>query len=483
MKKIISLILTICITSALCACFSACAPKKEERTHYDLSLVYSDDGSLKGKEKLTFYNSYDNEFSVLKFNLYGNAYREDATIKPVSKTYEASAYYSGASYGKMDIEQVSGCTEWQITGEDKNILSVSLAEPVYPGGKAELEIDFLLTLAKINHRTGIAQNSVNLGNFYPILCAYSPDGFIECPYYSCGDPFVSDVANYTVELEANQKYIVASSGKLVGESAAGENKKWEFGLDGARDFAMVLSPDFKILNEEVNGVKIGYYHLSDETPEATMKAVKESFEYFCSTFGDYVYPTLSVVQTGFCYGGMEYPALTMIAAGQDGEGNIYTAVHENAHQWWYAMVGSDQLCCAWQDEGLAEYSTLLFFESKPSYGYTRKQIVDGATRAYRAYFSVFKQLNGEVDTSMNRNLSTFGGEFEYTNLIYNKGLILFDTLRNSLGDEKFFKCLSGYFEDYCLKTASYEGIVAEFLKSGVNVEGVFESFVQGKILI
>ena len=147
------------------------------------------------------------------------------------------------------------------------------------------------------------------------------------------------------------------------------------------------------------------------------------------------------------------------------------------------MVGSDQLNNAWQDEGLAEYSTLMFFEHTPTYGFTRTGLVMSATNAYRAFFSVYNQLNGKVDTSMTRNLKDYTSEFEYTNVTYNKGLILFETLRTSIGDECFMKGLRDYFAQNCGKIATAEDLFGCFIQSGTDLEGFFDSFVSGKILI
>ena len=180
---------------------------------------------------------------------------------------------------------------------------------------------------------------------------------------------------------------------------------------------------------------------------------------------------------------MEYPALTMIAEGLDSDNNIYTIVHENAHQWWYAMVGSDQMNDAWQDEGLAEYSTLAFFESHPTYGFTRKGMINSATSYYRAFFTVFSQLNDAADTRMHRHLSEYTSELEYNNVTYNKGMILFEMLRTSLGDENFFGGLKKYFNENCGKIATAEDLIGCFIKSGTDVEGLFNSFLEGKILI
>ncbi len=484
MKKILCFILVICAAAASLA-VSACAKDGNKSiSAYNVFAIYDEEAqTLTGTLNFDYYNDTQNEIKDLKFNLYGNAFREGATYAPVSKTYENKAYYGGKSYGSMEITGVENCAGWTVAGEDQNVLTVNLIEPIYPEQRVQITISYILTLAKVNHRTGVTKTTVNLGNFYPVLCAYSAEGFVECPYYYCGDPFLSDCANYSVTLDIPEKYTAASSGKLESESVNDGRKKCLYTLKNARDFAFVLSDKFEVISDTVNGVTVSYYYVTDTNAQVSLSAAVESIKYFSETFGDYIYPTLSVVQTGFCYGGMEYPALTMIADGLDSDNNIYTIVHENAHQWWYAMVGSDQINNAWQDEGLAEYSTLMFFEKNPSYGFTRTGIVKTATNSYRAFFSVYNQLNGSVDTSMNRKLCDYSGEFEYNNVTYNKGLILFDTLRNSIGDEKFLSGLKSYYKKNVCKIASADELYGCFIKSGTDLEGFFQSFTEGKILI
>lgn len=481
-KGFLGVLLGFCVLSALS--LTACTGGGGAAITYEISVKYDEStATLSGTVALDFYNDTENEIADLKFNLYGNAFREGATYRPVSETYALRAYYAGESYGSMTVSNVENCAGWTVGGEDVNILTVNLSEPVYPEQRVNITISYSLALAKVNHRTGTTERCVNLGNFYPVLCAYTKEGFLECPYYYCGDPFVSSSANYSVKIELPPEYTVATSGKLISESNLSGAKTCEYSLENARDFAMVLSKEFEVLSGTVGGVEVYYYYTVDTNPEAGLKAACDSLQYFSDTYGEYSYPTLSVVQTGFCYGGMEYPALTMIAEGLDEGANAYTIVHENAHQWWYAMVGSNQLTDGWQDEGLAEYSTLCFFESHPDYGITRAGLINAAKAEYRAFFTVFEQLNGEVDTSMSRNLSTYSGELEYENITYNKGVLLFDTLRTAIGDDKFSAALKNYFRKNQGKIASVEDLYAVFLEQGVDVEGFFDAFIQGKIII
>ena len=60
---------------------------------------------------------------------------------------------------------------------------------------------------------------------------------------------------------------------------------------------------------------------------------------------------------------------------------------------------------------------------------------------------------------------------------------MFDMLRNSVGDDAFFKGLKNYFSDNLCKIASPESLYACFMKFGTDLEGFFGSFTEGKILI
>ncbi|MGN0803800.1 MAG: M1 family metallopeptidase [Candidatus Coproplasma sp.] len=482
MKKLLPV---ICATAVFITTLplSACSKKESAKlSSYSICASY-DEGkrTLSGVCDFTYYNSTDNEISSLSFNLWGNAYRQNAKYKPISDK-DDKAYYSGRSYGNESVEKVEGCAEWAIGGEDENILKVTLSEPVYPEQSTSVSISYTLTLANVNHRTGVTQSTVNLGNFYPVLCAYTLEGFAEYPYYSTGDPFISECADYDVKLTFPREYIVATSGRELTKEAEGENITTHCELKNARDFAVVISKDFKTLTAQYEGVNVNLYYLGDRVPKREFTAVCDSLKYFSSTFGKYCYPTLSVVFTPLNVSGMEYPALTMISSALSEKDAIYTAVHENAHQWWYAMVGSDQVNCAWQDEGLAEYSALCFFENNPSYGYTRTGLLGTAVKAYRGYYSVYNQIFGDSDTTMNRSLCDFDGDYEYVNIAYNKALIAFENVRCAMGDKKFFSALSSYFKHNCGKIASPEELISHFT-SLYDVEGIFSSFIEGKAVI
>ena len=346
-----------------------------------------------------------------------------------------------------------------------------------------LDIGFLTKLAKVNHRTGITKHTVNLGNFFPILCGIKKGGFYETLYYANGDPFFSDCANFKVKLTLPKEYTVASTGAVTEERVLESKKVYTMSASNVRDFALVLSERFRVEREKVGDTTVSYYYYNDATPKESLAAAKESFAYYEETFGEYPYEVYSVAQTGFCYGGMEYPCLSMISDGLKGTEAQRVIAHETAHQWWYGIVGSDPIENAWQDESLAEYSTALFFENYPKYGFVREDLVAEALKEYRSYYDVYGSVLGRTDTRMTRHLSEFISDYEYKCISYDKGMIMWDTLRKSIGDQKFFSGLKRYYKQNRFATVDEWVLIGSFEKVGVDVGGFFDSFLNGKAIL
>lgn len=484
MKRIVAFLLSALLSVGVFSGFSACKKQALEDTKYEINAEYiPDTATVTGTVKITYVNDTQNELSELKFNLWGNAYREDAAYQPVSPTYTATAYYAGKSYGGMEITSVGGSKSWEVVGEDANILCVELERSIYPEDKVTLDIGFLTKVATVNHRLGKTAKAINLGNFYPVLCAYSKDGFVECPYYSDGDPFLSDCADYKVTFTAPKEYVVAATGETIDKRGLESKNAYTMSAPNVRDFAITLSKDYKTESCRVGDTELRYYYYDDEKPTAHLAAVKECFSYFSKTFGKYPYKSYSVAQTGFSHSGMEYPSLSMVSDRLQEKDYVYTLVHETAHQWWYAVVGSDPIENAWQDEGLAEYSTALFFDHHEGYGYTEEELAAQATENYRAYYDVYDRVFGTADTRMTRHLKDFISDYEYRSIAYDKGMILFHTLKTSMGEKTFVNALKKYYEGCKYKIATPADMTTAFEKSGVDVKGLFESFLTGKAVI
>ncbi|MBE5753968.1 MAG: M1 family metallopeptidase [Clostridiales bacterium] len=465
--------------------FVGCKREEVSRTTYDINVTLTDN-ILSGEQTVNYYNDTETAISVLKFNLYGNAYRKDAKFSPVSAQHVAQSYPNGFSYGDMKINNVTCGGEklnFEVCGQDLNILQVELGKEIFPDERISVKIDYTLSIAKVVSRTGINEHTINLANFYPILCARDENGFYECVYYSTGDPFYSDHSDYRVTLTADKKYVVAASGKNLSNTENGSTVTSVYEIENALSFCFVLSDKFSVLKSNKSGVDIYYYYYDDENPNSSMEYAEKCISYFSKTFGEYAYSQYTFVETEFVQGGMEFSALTMISDDLSAESFGEVIVHETAHQWWQTAVSNNEIEYGFLDEGLTEYSVVLFYENHPEYSLSRAELIKSAEDTYRIFCTVSDKVFGSVDTRMLRSLKDFKSEYEYVNLAYVKPCIMYDYLRTTIGDKRFFKSLKDYYEKYKFDCATPYDLVGVFEKSGADTNGFFQSFFDGKVII
>lgn len=484
MKKICLILCAIFLFTSVIT-ITACG-NQTAKTGYEIQMTLSDDMTVSGNQKVTFVNQTDVALSAIKFNLFANAYRQGSKYPPESYALSSEAFPNGESFGGMSISKVlvnGEESEFIICGEDENILSVPLKAELYPDESVKIEIDFTVRLANVISRTGYNDKTINLGNCYPQVCAISDGSFYECVYYSYGDPFFSECADYKVSVTLNEKYVLASSGELTDRDEDGDCVTYTYEINSARSFALVASEHFKIESGKANGVEINYYYYDDVTPAESLLYAKKSIEYFSSAFGKYPYKTYSVVQTGFMEGGMEYTSLVMISDRLERQSVGEVIVHETAHQWWQVAVGNNEIEYGFLDESLAEYSVVLFFENYQEYGLSREVLISAAEQTYKIYCSVSDKLFGNTDTTMLRSLPEFNGEYEYVNIAYIKGCIMYDYLRQTIGEDDLMRALKKYYSDYCFKVATPDDLVGAFEKTGADTNGFFKSFFEGKVIL
>ena len=164
--------------------------------------------------------------------------------------------------------------------------------------------------------------------------------------------------------------------------------------------------------------------------------------------------------------------------------NRKTAIAEGvARQWWGDTVGSDNIENGWQSEGLAAYSAACFFEKHMDYGLRQEDLIANALKEYRSYYDVYGSVLGRTDTRMSKHLSEFLGGYEYRCIARDKAMVMFDTLRKSVGDKKFFAALRRYYGTNRFAMADVGAIEGAFEKSGLDVHGFFDGFLSGKVIL
>lgn len=485
MKKIL-LILGIIVFFPLC--FVGCFQTSEEKlTTYTLDATFDEEQNILSCEmKVDFVNNTDSALDKLCFFLYPNSFAENQ--KTVPNSYKNLAYPNGESFGNIQINSAylgENSVEFFLLEPNFNILTINLQNTLFPKESTQIGLDFDIKLANINHRLGYGENTINFGNFIPLVCVYEEgDGFYLTEFSSSGDPFYSDVANFDVTIKYDKDFKIATTGECSVCQKDDQNIAKCTALK-VRDFCFVLSKKFEIVENVCDGVTVKYFYYDDQNAEHFLKTATDALSLFSNLFKKYPYKTLSIVKTNFCFGGMEYPNLVTISDNITDEKVFdYVIVHEVAHQWWYSLVGNNEFEEAWVDESLTDYCAMLFFKMKGEYDVDYDVLIENARQNYTNFVSIFTKINGSVDQSMNRSLSAFDTDPEYTNCVYVKGVLMYDSLRCTIGEKKFLNCLKNYCKTYAYKNASGAKLVESFSKtSHINLTSFFDSWLGGTVII
>ena len=485
-KKIFAAIFAVLFAAGFfAACGSNLDSVSKKITTYKIVAMFDDEENiLTCSQDVEYYNGTEVVLNEINFHLYPNAFGEHAQNKPVSLNGYQTAYYNGLNYGYIIINHVfveGDEITFEIGGEDNNILEVPILE-LYPGDFVSLKIEYEVKLPNIKHRFGYAENTYNFGNFYPIACVYESGGFMRDPYNSNGDPFYSEMANYNVTISFDEGFVAAHTGEAKKTESKEGITSINIEAKVVRDFAFVLSRNFEVVSEKYGDTTVSYYYYDDPQHMTSLKAGVDALATFSRLFGEYPYPTLSIVKTNFLHGGMEYPNLVYISDAMSSDGEyLNVIIHEVAHQWWYGLVGSNSYRNAWLDEGLTEFSTIMFYENNPDYGVDANAKLNSALSSYLLFLDIYNNVYKETNTSMNRALDEYSGEMDYVYTTYVRGMLLFREIRDMVGGKDFLEALKFYFKENCFKIAEPADLIYAFEKvSRKNLEGYMMSWIEGK---
>lgn len=413
-----------------------------------------------GKQYTTYVNDTGVTLEELYFHIYPNAFKtlESAPII-FNQVFEDPLSYKN---GYMDILRVKDKNidlEYSLLSNDSTILNVKLKKPLKTGESMTISMDYKGWFPNSKDRFGYGDKTINAGNWYPILCKYDKNEWNLEPYYKLGDPFYSDIANYKVNITTSKDIVIASSGSILSEKIKEDKKIYNIEGKLIRDFAWVASADFKLKELIVDSTNVKLYYLDDNVDMAdyALKVGLDSIGIFNRIFGKYPYSQYSIVMTEFS-SGMEYPGIVFI-------GNDYflysrrkileqIIVHETAHQWWYGLVGSNQVKEAWLDEGLTTYSETIYIKEK----YGKKVAEDYFFDNVVAGYEYGKTYLG-MDQSFNKHLEEFSGWDDYGILVYTKAAMFIEDIKVNYGEKVLYNILSDYFERFKYHNATSEDFI------------------------
>ncbi len=335
---------------------------------------------------------------------------------------------------------------------DGSRLTIPLNYALPPNCAAMLTLDFELVLSPVREGyqwgrlgyLGYTDRQLNLGMWLPLVAAYHPfEGWLTPTNGSTGEHFALEIGDFDISLEvtnAPESLQLAAPGRVTQKSSA----TWHITSQNAREVALSLSTQYFRLNtKSPSGVEVQVYYLSSpgltlDAPRHVLHSATDALALFEDLFAPYPYDTLTIVQGDFP-DGMEFSGLVFVSddwfrmwQGIPNDWLTLITVHEVAHQWWYALVGSNQQRFPYQDEALAIYSELLFLE---------RYYPD-----YIPWWWSFRVTSYDPQGFVDTPVTGFDNVRSYINAVYLRGALMLQAVRDTLGDTVFFTWLHVYAE-------------------------------------
>ncbi len=370
-------------------------PRSARNANYTIDATLDPSAhTLSGHARITWRNPTRRPVSELRFHLYWNAWRNDASSWLREARLAGATGFDGRTVGesawidlnRLEVVRPAGRVDLlprlsliapdDGNAEDRTVAAVPLDRPVPPGGTVEVEVAWTAQVPRTYARTGVLSNNYVIAQWFPKIGMLAPDGWHAHQFHYTTE-FFADFGSYDVRLTVPRNWIVAATGReqSVTSNADGTDTH-RYVADDVHDFAWATDPNYVEAHDrfEEEGLPPVDIRLLLQPEHAGQRdryfaSARAALSAFGQWFGPYPYDHLTIVDPvtavdpavqGGDTGGMEYPTLITGGTYWNARRAEYfpeaVVVHEIAHQFFYGIVATDEFEHAWMDEGLATYA-------------------------------------------------------------------------------------------------------------------------------
>lgn len=411
---------------------------------------------ISGKQSVTYTNTEEISLNEIKFRLFSNILGGDMKVTNIT----------------VDDETI--IPKYEL---NNSVLIVPLKNSLQPDESITVNMDFEITVPKsvdLNYGVQAYYDDVlALAHAYPMISVYDDEGWnVEIPPQS-GDVTYADMSFFVVTVNAPKELVLVGSGRETLRQENGNRQQVRYEAGPVRDFYLAGSPNYQEFIREVDGVRLRFYTESDfeAGAEEALNFAQQSIKVFNAKYAPYPYTELDFVSTPTLALGIEYPSMIAITEWIMQPEIDYlesTVVHEVAHQWFYNLVGNDQLDEPWLDESLAQFASLQYFSDR--YG-------------EEGFLDFRRELKGRWAYTDNAEIPVglpvrAYDDYEYSGIVYGRGALFFIELENEMGSENFNLFMKNYVVDNAFGIST-----SEILKSdaesvcGCDLTGLFVEWV------
>lgn len=377
--------------------------------------------------------------------------------------------------GSTSIRTVSvnGKTVTPTYGPQRFFLTIPLSSSLAPGKSVTIQLAYT-TIAPTNANTDLFGTLVSDGTTLALPYAYPMIGILRSGAWdaaipdSTGDIVTSEVALFDVTLSGpSTGYTFVSTGKTVRTSVVGSTQTVRIASGLQRDFAFALTKLTK-KSQTVSGTTINVYGPASRATATTaaLSAAVAAVPIFNTRIGQYPYNELDIISINAgSFWGIEFPGFVLIEQQQyttsaDFE---HLIVHEVGHQWFYNVIGNDVQRDAFVDEGLTNYTELLYDEAR-----NRPTAAANTIAYWRDDLASLRAAN--QDAVVDQPISAMS-EDQYSTLSYSKTALYIHAVRQQIGETAFSAALKSYYSTQKYRIVdgtAFRNIAAAACKCSLN---------------
>ncbi len=490
----------------------------QQKVNYRIEVqLDTKENTLRGKEILIYTNQSPDTLRWIWFHLYPNAYRDNRTLFAQGERRMGSSRFNLASpkergYIRIDsllADGIKAKTEFK-RGDDTE-LKAYLPHPLVPGDSLRFDIGFGVKIPHIFSRLGHQGRHYEISQWYPKMVVYDQQGWHPDGYHAIGE-FYGEYGNFLVQITLPADMTVGATGELIGLSeeiarlnylalqganldslrARGEKKKIRriinflkrrrkptqklktlvFRAQKVHDFAWFADARFILKRASYQGVTINVLVLpqDEERWKDVLEYVRDTLKYYGGWYGRYPYPQITVVDGSLAAGGgMEYPNVVVISLRPPSWTRVLEEVvmHEVGHQWFYGMLGSNEMDEAWLDEGINTFSEIRYMETKYgregnlfSWPQKLRFLPNIGDRWTQTFLYRLAASNGAEKTTLTPSYGFIDEPLAYQVDTYSKPAWMMFMLKHLVGDEIFDRIMRVYFRSYRFKHPHTEDFIA-----------------------
>ena len=331
-----------------------------------------------------------------------------------------------------------------------SLMRVPLYQPLQPGDSVDIAIKFSVTVpSAIESNYGILayyDGVLTLAHSYPMIAVYDDEGWnAEIPPNQ-GDPTYADASFFIVTVDALSELVLVGSGREISREGNGGRQIVTYAAGPARDFYLAASADYEVTSQTIGEVTFNSYAATGmaKGAQVAIDVAAKAFDYFGKQFVPYPYTEFDIISTPTYALGIEYPGVIAITDRlYNMDNSTYdlpnstlmetTVAHEAGHQWFYNLVGNDQLDEPWLDESLTQFVTWQYYADQ----YGENGSIGFEESLYARWSRVYE------DIPIGKPVAEYDGA-SYSAIIYGRGAFFFEALRDKIGTDNFDDFMKDY---------------------------------------